>query len=81
MLMATKIRDAIKVVAVFDSGVRPVKFKWRGRVYGVKEITYTWASREGSARILHFTVSDGATLFELAYNSSSLGWSIEEVDS
>ena len=66
-------------MAVFDKGLKPAKFKWRGRVYGIKDITYTWASRDGSAKILHFSVSDGSSLYELAYNQSTLKWSLEEV--
>lgn len=78
--MATEISEKIKVMAVFEKGVRPVKFKWRGRVYPVKEITYTWASKEGEASILHFSVTDGATLFELAYNQKELEWTLNGVD-
>lgn len=78
--MSTIIREPVKVVAVFDSGVKPAKFKWRGRTYPVKEITYTWTSKEGNTPIMHFSVTDGASLFELAYNPSTLDWSVEEVD-
>ncbi|MBI5454474.1 MAG: hypothetical protein HY956_07605 [Deltaproteobacteria bacterium] len=78
--MATEISEKIKVMAVFEKGVRPVKFKWRGRVYPVKEITYTWTSKEGEAPILHFSVTDGATLFELAYNQKELEWTLNGVD-
>lgn len=78
--MATQLKDDIKVIAVFDNGLKPAKFKWRGRVYPVKEITYTWATMEGSAGIVHFSVTDGATLFELAYNKSTMKWSLEETE-
>lgn len=82
--MATEIGEPIKVMAVFDEGgqggVRPVKFRWRGRVYPVCEVTYTWRTREGSAAVIHFSVTDGATLYELAYNLSTMGWSLEQVD-
>lgn len=87
--MATEIGEAIKVMAVFDKGgrggqggreVRPVKFRWNDRVYPVKEITYTWTTREGSASVLHFAVTDGATLFELSYNLSTMRWALEQVE-
>ena len=82
--MTTEIGEPIKVMAVFDGvgqgGVRPVKFRWRGRVYPVCEVTYTWRTREGSAAVIHFSVTDGATLYELAYNLSTMGWSLEQVD-
>ncbi|MBI5644247.1 MAG: hypothetical protein HY954_12325 [Deltaproteobacteria bacterium] len=78
--MATEIREFIKVVAVFEEGIRPVKFKWKGRVYPIKEITCRWASKEGSATIMHFSVTDGAALFEITYNQASLRWTLEEVE-
>lgn len=78
--MSTSIGEAINVVAVFDSGVRPVKFKWKGRVYPVEEITYRWSTREGAAAMLHFSVTDGSTLFELVYNTSTTRWRLERVE-
>lgn len=78
--MTTDIKDFIKVVAVFDDGIMPAKFKWKGRVYPVKEITYTWSSKDGDARVVHFSVTDGASLFELAYNQSTMKWSLETVE-
>lgn len=78
--MATKVKEPVKVVAVFDGGVKPAKFKWKGRVYPVKEITYTWKSREGASHFIHFSVSDGASLYELSYNQSTMGWLLESVE-
>lgn len=75
--MAESIREGIKVIAVFDRGVTPVKFRWRGRLYAIKEVTHSWSTKEGASSILHFSVTDGATLFELAYDRASLVWSIE----
>lgn len=79
--MPSEIREFIKVMAVFDNGVKPVKFRWRDRVYPVKEITYTWKSTEGSASVVHFSVTDGGTLFELSYNQATMKWSLERVES
>ncbi|MEE8185187.1 MAG: hypothetical protein V3T96_02155 [Thermodesulfobacteriota bacterium] len=79
MSYTTEIRDSIKVMAIFDRGIRPVKFRWEGRVYPVKEITYTWRTREGSAEVIHFSVTDGASLYELSYNKSTMRWSLEQV--
>ncbi|MEK6590564.1 MAG: hypothetical protein AABZ11_07785 [Nitrospinota bacterium] len=83
--MATEIKEPIKVMAIFDKdgrhGVMPVKFKWNNRVYPVKEITYTWRTKEGNASVLHFSVTDGASLYELTYNQSTMKWSLEQVES
>jgi hypothetical protein len=75
--MAIEIDEPIKVGAVFSGGaVRPVWFSWNGRQVRVKETAFTWKSREGSAVILHFSVSDGRGLYEVCYNMESLGWRI-----
>jgi len=78
--MGERIGEGVNVVAVFDPALRPAKFKWKGRVYPVKEITYSWASRRGSAPVTHFSVTDGASLYELAYNHATGRWSLEEVE-
>jgi hypothetical protein len=73
--MALEINESIKVAAVFSRGeVRPVWFDWKGRQIRVSETTFTWKTREGSAVILHFSVSDGQGLYEICYNAESLGW-------
>jgi hypothetical protein len=78
-----KIRENIRVAVIFGPGnrVEPVWFDWRRRKYTVREITYTWRERQGEATVFHFAVSDGADLFELAYNAESQLWALTAVDS
>ncbi len=75
----TIIREPIEVIALFDTALRPLRFRWKGRVYRVQEITFSWTTREGLAVILHFSAYDGATLFELSYNKATLKWTLEGV--
>lgn len=73
--MATDINESIKVAAVFSRGeIRPVWFAWKGRQIRVSETTFTWKTREGSAAILHFSVTDGQGLYEICYNAETMGW-------
>ena len=67
---------------IFGPGnrVAPVWFDWRRRKHTVKEVTYTWRERQGNNTTLHFTVSDGADLFELAYNTSNQLWGLTAVE-
>lgn len=76
------IRENIRVAVIFGPGnkMRPVWFDWRRRKYEVLEVTYTWHERQGEATILHFAVSDGVNLFELAWNSARGAWSLAAVD-
>lgn len=78
--MTVELREPVKVMAVFEKDVVPVKFKWRGRVYPVKEVTYTWRSKEGSAARVHFCVTDGESLYELIYDTAAMKWSLGGAD-
>ncbi len=85
--MSTPIGDPIRVAVIFEKGtgkgigaLRPVKFSWRGRDISIKEITYSWETREGSSKIAHFSVTDGESLYELAYNQSSMQWTLENIE-
>lgn len=74
------IGENINVLASFTGGIRPVKFKWSGRLITVREVTYAWKSREGQARVHHFSVTDGASLYELSFNAQSLVWKLENIE-
>ncbi|MFQ5481062.1 MAG: hypothetical protein ACE5DW_07265 [Thermodesulfobacteriota bacterium] len=75
----TLIREPIEVIALFDQGVKPLRFRWKGSVYKVREITFTWTTMSGAAPVLHFSAYDGATLYELSYNKATLKWILEGV--
>ena len=78
---STKINENIDVGAAFyKNRIKPKWFIWKGKKYIVKETTYTWKDKEGEAVIVHFSVSDGATLFELCFNQKTLVWMLEKVD-
>jgi hypothetical protein len=56
--------------------LRPVMFIWRNREYRVQNVTYVWRETQGQAEVYHFTVSDGANVFELSYDVKALDWMI-----
>ena len=84
--MSIAVGDPVRVAVIFDkgaggvAGLRPVKFSWRLRDLSIKEITYTWETREGTAKIAHFSVTDGESLYELAYNQSTMQWTLENIE-
>ena len=84
--MSTPIGDPVRVAVIFDrgaggiEGLRPVKFSWRARDFFVKEITYSWETCEGAMKIARFSVTDGASLYELAYNQSTMQWTLENIE-
>jgi len=79
--MVLELNENITVGAVFSHGeVRPAWFLWRGRKYAVGEVTYTWESREGEARLRHFSVSSGANIYTLTYNGLACSWDMKGVE-
>lgn len=72
----------VKVLAAFDPAykIKPVKFRWSGRLIRVAEITYTWRSKEGRKDIYHFALTDGSALYELTYDTETLLWRLENLE-
>ncbi|MFC1770176.1 hypothetical protein ACFLZI_03905 [Nitrospirota bacterium] len=76
------MEERISVVASFGLPykIRPVRFRWAGREKAVREITYQWTTREGSALLYHFAVTDGASAYEMSFNSQNLIWLMQVSD-
>jgi len=80
--MTMDIGETISVIASFGLPykIRPLRFKWSGKLFEVKDITYAWQTKEGQTRIYHFSISDGKTLYELSFDTTSLLWRIEKLE-
>jgi hypothetical protein len=75
--MSVEIDEPVVVGAVFSrGGVKPIWFTWNGREIRIRTIAFTWKTREGSASILHFSVTDGQSLYEIVYNAQTFQWRI-----
>jgi hypothetical protein len=76
------VGETISVIASFAHPyrVRPVRFNWSGRLFEIKEITYTWKTKEGKKNIYHFSVTDGGSLYELTFDADSLLWRLENLE-
>ena len=76
------IGETISVIASFGLPykIRPVRFRWSGRLLPINDITYSWKTRDGESIIYHFSVSDGKTLYELSFNTTSLLWKLENLE-
>lgn len=76
------VGETISVFASFGLPykLKPVRFKWTGRLFEVKEITYLWKTKEGCSEIYHFSVSDGKSLYEITFNTASLIWRLENLE-
>jgi hypothetical protein len=80
--MGWKEKD-IRVAVIFGPGrqFRPVWFDWRQRKYAVSTVAHSWREQRGGATILHFAVSDGINLFELAYDTVAQTWALNGTES
>lgn len=78
----TYIGESISVIVSFDrlNRIKPLRFKWSGRLYNIKEITYTWKTKTGQKDIYHFSVTDGASIYEISFDTTSLIWRLENID-
>ncbi len=76
------IGETISVVASFGLPykIRPVRFRWNQKLFEVKDVTYSWQTKEGQTKLYHFSISDGKTLYELSFDTTSLLWRIEKVE-
>ena len=76
----TEINEKIKAGVVFEgASIKPKWFLWNNRKYDVKQVNYHWKSAEGSAVILHFSVTDGVNVYELSFNQKTLDWILEKI--
>lgn len=76
-----EIGDKVEVVVWFKaSRLMPLRFKWRGRTYKVREVTGEWKSEIGATHFHHFAVqSDSPDIYELSYNEQAYTWKLENV--
>ena len=76
------VGETISVIASFGRShrIKPVRFNWSGKLFEIKEITYTWKTKEGKKNIYHFSVTDGRSLYELVFDADSLIWRLENLE-
>ncbi len=79
--MVTDIDESISVGVIFSRGmVKPVWFSWHGRRIRIQEIAFTWKTQEGSAPVLHFSVTDRQGVYEICYHTATFGWRIANAE-
>ncbi|MBM4144668.1 MAG: hypothetical protein FJ240_00110 [Nitrospira sp.] len=76
------IGETISVIASFGLPykIKPLRFRWSGKLFEVRDITYSWQTKEGLSKIYHFSISDGNTLYELSFDTFSLLWRLEKAE-
>ncbi len=68
-------KDVIEVATLFRGGrIIPCMFSWDGRKYTIKEVTCFWKEKKGNEEYYHFSVTDGANLYQIALNIRFMSW-------
>jgi hypothetical protein len=77
-----QVAEGITVLVSFGMPyrIKPLSFTWSGRTIEIKEVTYTWKTKEGQREVHHFSVTDGNTLYELTFDATSLLWQVESLE-
>ena len=80
--MISKVEEPIVVAAIFGrrSALEPVWFIWQGRRYSIHKITYIWTDKDGQAKRYHFSVTNGADLYELCYHTGRMSWELTAIE-
>lgn len=79
--MIEKVQETVEVLSKFEEGkIEPMRFRWRGRVFTVAEITGSWIKRVGEHREHFFSVGVGTRdYYELRYRPRTSRWTLENI--
>jgi len=80
--MTVFVEEPVTVIVSFGGRerLRPLKFRWNGRVIPVKEVTYRWTNVDGDKKFYCFSLTDGTTLYNLSFDPKELQWRLLEVE-
>ena len=72
----------IKVATIFEKGLlKPVWFIFEKRKYEIKQIHYRWETKDGAAKVYHFSVNDGTNVHELSFHDKEMTWKLIRTES
>ena len=74
--MLESLNDAVDVLSVIQEGtLRPLRFRWHGRVIRVRKVTGRWTRREGQSVLQYFAIEgQGPETYELFYDPRGPRW-------
>lgn len=76
--MLEAVNHPVEVLSLFTDGrLRPLRFRWRGRVFKIRRVSGEWSRREGVGKVHYFSVlAENQDYFELAYDVGQCQWRI-----
>lgn len=80
--MYSPVHEPIAVLAEFNgSKIKPLSFKWQKHTYNNLRLSLAYKTRQGQDLLTYFCVDDGVNYFKLVFNSQTLEWHLEEINS
>ena len=75
------IFEPIEVISLFKDGkIKPLRFKWNGRIYKINRLNGHWISPQGYTKQYHFSLmADTYDYFEIMFDTSNFEWQIARV--
>jgi len=72
------LNDPVDVLSVFAGGkVRPLRFRWQGRVVRVRTVSGEWTRREGQTVLRYFAVEGASSgTYELCLDPRGPSWTL-----
>ena len=79
--MYQELNESIDVLVLFEGGtVQPQRFRWKGHVHRVSQITGNWKTDKGAFKTRHYALMDeDANFFQLAYDERKTQWKVTRV--
>lgn len=71
--------EPISVGAVFDKVIKPVWFKWSGRMHRIDKITYRWKDRVGDEIRHYFSIEIEGVIYQIYFSDRELIWRMDKV--
>ncbi len=79
--MLEELDEDIECKIHFREGTMlPLDIKWQTKWYPIKKVLLRWEERRGRELLRHFSVTDGANVFHIAFYPENLMWKLHGVD-
>lgn len=76
---SNSLDEPISVGVVFDREIKPVWFKWAGRLHRIDKITYRWKDKIGDQIRYYFSVDIESVIYQIYFSDRELIWRMDKV--
>ncbi len=78
--MYQTIDETVEVLGSYlKAGFKPLRFKWRSRVYPVEQVTLVTETKNAGVRGRIYSVVSKSNVYRLYFNRDLETWSLQEV--